>query len=496
MSAVLSRLFAAASVGSALALTTPALATVPEEFGAGARRIGMGGGGVAEVGDGFAALLNPAGLHQIRRPTAAAALSWGLIRLADPGAVWWDTNRDGLVNTDDPPLLLDDGADDTLGAHLAIGRHIGSKWGFGVGLYVPLQRLFRLETFEPALPTYLQLDNRLQRYVLAVGVGGEVLPGVAIGAGVDVVPRVRFTISLTADIVASADEEAEDLGEVVSDAVIDVHEIELDIIPGFAPTVGLQLDFGRWSPKLRGLRLGASWRGAVGVPIRGDLDIQANLAATDIGELDPFVLAGIVDAEMFLYDHYVPMRVDVGLSYAYEPYIRLFADLRWTRWSPMIPSIARVTDATLETPLISVGDVIRDGNAFQLDLRDTLSVRAGGEMDLPRVTLDGPARYVQTRLRAGVGWIPSPVRAQGPDSNFLDGDRLALSGGAGVEFWDPFKLTHGPIRVDAGVSYHRMLRRELLRASESPRPGYPVDADRFVIRGDAVMLTAGVSFDY
>ena len=55
--------------------------------------------------------------------------------------------------------------------------------------------------------------------------------------------------------------------------------------------VGL-LDFGRWTPILDGLMIGATWRNKIGVPIDAQLDIQANIRATDIGELGPFVLAG------------------------------------------------------------------------------------------------------------------------------------------------------------------------------------------------------------
>lgn len=479
-----------------LLLLGTAFATVPDTFGVGARQIAMGGGGVAQVSDGAAATVNPAGLYRIRRPTLAASVAWGMHRLRTQQPVFWDTNRDGLLDERDPPLVLpDDGVDDTIGFQMSLGRHIGQRFGLGLSIYIPANRLFRLETYEPALPTYVLYANRAQRYTLSAGVGGEILPGFAIGAGVDFVPRVAFTVGMTADIAVQGDDAAEDLGGLVGDVRIDIHEIALDVIPGLAPTVGLQLDFGRWSPKLHGLRFGATWRGKVGIPINANLDIQANLSARDIGSLDPLALAAIIDAELFLFDHYLPMKVDAGFAWELGDFLRASADARWTDWRGMLLSVASIGDTEVTTPLFDLDDV-RDGNAYRVGLRSTWGVRAGAEMKLPRIEVAKRVRYLQLVTRAGFGWEQSPLTGQGAGSNFLDADRWWLSGGLGGEIWDPFGLTNGPIRLDAFFQYHSLINRTLERSTAVPRAGYPVDTPNFEASGWILLLGAELSFDY
>lgn len=477
--------------------SSTAFATVPDKFGVGAKQVATGGGGVAHVDSAAAASINPAGLHRIRRPTLAASFAWGMQRLQTQPSVWWDTNRDGVLDERDSPLQLpDDGADDLFGFQVSVGRHLGKRFGLGLSIYLPATRLFRLETFEPAIPHYILYANRGQRYVATAGVGGEVVPGVAIGVGVDFVPRVAFTVGMTADIVVEGDAEAEDLGELVADARIDIHEVALDVVPGLAPTVGLQLDFGRWSPKLEGLRLGATWRGRVGIPITADLDIQANLSAEDIGTLDPFALAAIIDADLFLFDHYLPMKVDAGLSYQLAPFLLGTADFRWTDWRGLLLSVARIADADLTTPLFDLDDAIRDGNAHDLVVRSTLGVRVGAEMKLPRFEFSKKLRYLQLVTRAGFGWEQGPLLGQDADSNFLDGDRWWFSGGLGGEIWDPIGITNGPVRLDGFFQYHRLVTNELQRTTTTPRAGYPVDADRFVAGGWILLVGAEMSFEY
>lgn len=484
------------AVCAALLGGSTASATVPDTMGLGYDRMSMGGAGVSIADDGAAAVLNPAGLGRVRRPTLTLGGLWGKMDLTAPPPVWWDTNRDGTVDERDPPLRLDDGVDDLAGLHLTLSRHLGGRFGFGVAIYTPAQRLFRLDTFEPALPTYVQYRNRLQRYQLAAGVGGEVLPGVRLGVAVDVVPRVKFSVGMVADITVTADEEAEDLGQLVTEAVIDVNEVRLDIVPGFAPVIGLQLDLGRWHRALDGLRIGAAWRGEVGVPVTADLDVQANIRTTQIGEIDPVALAAVIDADLFLYDHYVPMKVDVGLSYTRAPWIELAADVRWTNWRRMLLSVARVQDATLTTPLFDLGDVIVDGNDHEVQLRGTVSVRAGGSVSFPRVELKSRARYVAVSTSAGGGFEPTPLVAQGPDSALLDAGRWWLAGGLRVETWDPFRMVNGPIHLGAFFQLHRLLPRALDHASDTPRPGFSRDGQPMVAGGSMLVIGGELGFEY
>jgi hypothetical protein len=478
-----------------LALLGIANATVPDLYGLGADRVAMGGAGGAISDDGTSAVLNPAGLGAIRRPTLTLGGLWGRMDLAESPPVWWDTNRDGLITEDDPPLTLGKPVDDVGGFHLSIGRHLGGRFGFGLAMWFPAQRLFRLKTFEPSLPTYIMYDNRPQRYELAAGFGGEVLPGVRVGAAINVVPRVRFTVGMVADIAITGSEDTEDLSEVIDDVVVDVNEIKLDVVPGFTPVLGLQFDLGRWHRALRGLRLGASWRGTVGVPVKADIDIQANVRAEDLGSLEPIALAGVINADMSLYDHYVPMKVEISAAWTFDPWIDLAIDARWTDWRGMVMSVARIEDASLTTPLVDVGDAIRDGNDHEVTLRSTWSVRAGGAVRLPRVELDKRARYVQVAMQAGAGFEPTPLVSQGVESALLDADRWWLAGGLSLETWDPFRLVNGPLRVATFFQYHRLLPAALPHASDTPRAGWSRAGD-IPASGSMLVIGGEVGFEY
>lgn len=488
--------FFGAWLGSLL-VASSAFATVPDTFGTGIRHMGRGGGGVAHVGDGAAAMMNPSGLWRVRRPEVSLGFSAGLPELQAPPPVWWDTNQDGVVDERDPPLQLDGQVEPMWGLHASLARHIGSRVGFGVSIYMPTNRLFRLKTFDPTLPTYIQYDNRPHRYVLAAGLGGRVLPGFAIGAGVDIVPRVTFNVDLTADIeVQGASKDDDQLEDLVGDIRIDTHEIELDISPGVVPVVGLQLDFGAWSKHLEGLSLGAMWRGQTGMEILADLNLQANLALTDAGSLDPYTAAVVIDAPLAIFDHFLPMRTDIGISYAYKDALLLYGDARWMGWRQMMLSVSQLGDTTITAPLVDLNGNVQDGNSYALQARDTWEVRVGGEAHLPRFDFPGRLKYIDITLRSGVGYHPTPLVAQNADTALLDANRWSISGGAGISFWDPFKLVDGPIHFDMMFQLHQFIPAVWPHATDVPRAGFTTNGADIDVKGRIAVLGAEVGFSY
>ena len=67
---------------------------------------------------------------------------------------------------------------------------------------------------------------------------------------------------------------------------------------------------------------------------------------------------------------------------------------------------------------------------------------------------------------------PLPVDPRAIESSaLLDADRLVVSGGAGVEFWDPFALVDGPVSFDAFLQWHALMPSSLPRATAEPRSG-------------------------
>jgi len=339
----------------ALLLAFEAKATTPDLFGAGARSLGSGGSGVAVTNDGDAARINPAGLAEVRKPTVSIGMLGALPRFAAIPDLWWDTNRDGRVDAADPPLAYDDGVEPIAGMNLSHGKNIGGKFAIGATVYVPLQRILRFSTFEPALPSYFMYDNRPQRYTFALGVGGHIWKGLSVGASVDLLPAARYRVALTLDATVTGDvDENGDVQQIIGDVTVDVHDMDLDLVPGFAPILGLQVDFGKFSPALDGLWLGVAYRGSIGLPISVDLDVQANVAITDVGDLEPFVFAAILDAGLGLYDHYVPAQLTTGLAWRAPDRFAASVDVKWTDWRPMTLNVGKLDRLNVTSPLISL----------------------------------------------------------------------------------------------------------------------------------------------
>lgn len=480
-----------------LGLAGPAHATQPDLFGFGGSGMGSGGGGVAMVEDGTAAWLNPGGLSRIRRPTFNLGGFATVDSFQQVPDLYWDTNRDGVLDDRDDPLPWDTDVQDVQGFQLHVGRQIGGKFGFGLMAWLPFRRLYRLSTIEPDLPTYVMYENRPQRYVLAAGVGGEIVKGVNIGLSFDAQSRARFDIygTLTAS-VAPPESEEDGVDGTVTALDADVHALELDLGYSVLPVVGTQLELGRWHDKLDGLVIGASFRPGQAVAVTADLDIQGNVAVEDVGDLDPFLIGTVIRAEALLYDHYIPPRLALGAALRTDDTFSAYIDATWQDWRRARFHVAELTSATITAPLADLDDQITDGNDYTVDLRSTWSLRSGLDLKLPRVGLDNDWEYVQVSVRGGVAWVPTPLRSQGANSAFLDSDRTQVTLGAGVEFHDPFELVDSPVWINAYGQVHLLGRATLPRSTDVPRAGFPVEGAGIPIGGTLVVIGGEWGFEY
>lgn len=475
-----------------------AMATPPDLYGVGGRSMGAGGGGVAWVEDGSAARMNPAGLHRVRQPVAGVGYALAHERFLPVPPLYWDTNRDGSLDERDAPLEYDPGVDDASGFTLFAGKQVGGKFGIGLNLYLPTQRLIRFRTFEPSLPTWFMYENRTQRFVLTAGLGGEIVKGLSVGLSADMLAAARFDVLLTIDGALSGDaSETEDANQLVGDIVVDVHELELDLVPVIIPIVGMQFDFGPWVPSLEGLVLGATWRKSSGLPIDVRVDMQANVEISDVGDLEPYILAAILDGNLNLYDHYVPSEFAFGAAWRSDDTLSAYVDVRRTDWAGMRMNIAQLGAIDLTAPLVDVDENFTDGNAHTPPvLFPTVSVRAGAEMRLPKRLTDRRWRYTRLAIRGGVGRVPTPLVSQGPNTAFLDTDRMFATLGAGLELWDPFALVDAPVYFDIFGQYNVLSSGLLVREPGDPAPGRPVDNRPIPLGGNIVVVGGQWTFDF
>lgn len=478
-------------------LSGPAYATSPDMFGLGGRSMGAGGGGVALVEDGTAAWLNPAGLGRIRRPEAGVGFMAGFDSFDDSPDLYWDTNRDGSLDERDAPLQWSTDVENPTGYQLFVGKQIGGKFGLGAAAWLPAQRLYRMSTVEPDLPTYWQYENRPQRYTLAIGVGGEIVRGVNVGASVDMHSRAVFDMYGTANLSIAPPEDPDgEVEQVITDVSIDVHDLVLDLRYAALPVLGVQLEVGRWSEKLDGLVVGVSYRPRLDVSIDADLDIQADVALTDVGDLDPYLVGAVVQADAELFDHTLPRRLALGVAWRTDEVFSAYVDAIWQDWRGARVNVTHLRSAEITSPLADLSDTLRDGNDYEVVMRPTTTFRTGLDLKLPRWELHNDFQYLRLSFRGGFAYVPTPLTAQGENSAFLDSDRTSFTVGAGAEVHDPFDLVDAPVRFDLYAQLHQLGRTTLPRSSATPRAGFPIDEAGIPIGGTIVIIGGQWGFEY
>lgn len=480
-----------------LTLTSVAQAGPNDLYGFGAPAIGRGGGGVAIVDDPAGVFLNPAALVRMPEPKAMVGYSLLRMRLAALPAVRWDTNQDGVVDDTDEPLQLDPNPQPADGFSVAIGKPIRERFGIALAAFAPSRSLLRIHTFEPALPSWFMLENSAQRFELALGFGWEQFRGVRVGGAVEMIARSRYTLRLTMDVpVHGAADDDETLGELVGPITLDPHEMELDVSPALAPLAGVQWDVGELLPALDGLQMGLTYRGAVGLPVEVDVELQGNFRAEEVGDLDPLVYTLVAPIGLDVFDHYLPEQWTGGVAWE-APAWRAYVDVRRTGWDRMRLNVATVVNSEVQSQIITLSDpTIHDGNPYTIRLQPTWSTRAGGEVELSRREVGARFGELAFTGRAGGGFEPTPLVSQGSGTAFLDADRLIGTVGIGVSHEDPFAITEGRVAWDTFFEYQKIASGDLQPGGDPDRAGAPVDGAAIPIGGHLWAAGLQWSFEY
>lgn len=466
-----------------------------DTFGFGAAAVGRGHGGVAIPDGGLTVFRNPALLQGLDWAEVSVGYTLNRSAFAQSPPVYWDTNQDGAIDDLDAPLVLAPETGRADGMTLGIARNVGDRIGLALNLFLPTDEFLRLRTTEPALPTWVMHGNRAKRVEIGVGIGVEVFEGISVGLGTELQAQARYRIHGTLDMAAGAgDGDAEDLGDLIEYVRMDVHEMTLDLVPQYVPVAGLHWDVGRLNPTLNGLQFGLSWRGAGGIPVVADIDLQINGSLNDLGELDPIGIALVIPVKFSIFDHFVPERWSFGAAYQHKRLPRVYMDVHHTRWSEMEVNVAHVAESAIRSQIFQVEkDLLIDANQFDTVFKNTLSVNAGVEVFLPDMASSSPFGVLSPVLRGGFGYIPSPLVSQDARTAFLDADRLLLSGGFGLNHADPWGLVPGPVSWDIFYSRQQLAKGALqVPESDTPRAGAPVDGAAIPIAGH--LWSAGLQF--
>lgn len=405
----------------ALLLLAPAAwAAGPFElYGFNPRAKAMAGAQTAAANDYTAVFYNPALL------TERTSLNFGAaINVVYPNLT---IELENNLPEDSPyqPNMPEPEAGLALGFDFPVGGKLGDRLAVGLGVYLPATEIARIRMLDPSVPQWYLYESGNARM--------EVMPGVAVrwfdwlstGVGLRATGGLSGPTRYTVDPVAGT---------------VDKREFDTSLKYQIAPTLGVSLG------PLWGFRAGASFRGALAMPI--DFPTQMKVDGLDL----------TMDMQIKAISIYSPHTGIVGLAYTFlDDTLTLSVDLQYMRWSEAPdPSVQFVLD-------LSGDDLEHFGIGDRLDLpaegmernvvpalQDTFVPRAGVEF--------APLEFLFVRL--GYYYWPTPVPNQTTGSNYIDNNTHSLSSGVGVMVSDPLEFFSQPILIDASAQMLVLMDRQ------------------------------------
>ncbi|QDG52334.1 hypothetical protein FIV42_16785 [Persicimonas caeni] len=248
------------------------------------------------------------------------------------------------------------------------------------------------------------IDRRVRRMDLELGVAYKVADWLSAGLGAAFVPGSGMNTSVFIPDVS-------DQGDVDVNSDIDT-ESNWGLMAGVLVDATDDLSFG--------LQL----RNEVYFRIQGTNNIRLG---TEGGEDER-----IIEQELDWTPSYSPASAAVGVAWTVGR-AQILADARYERWSDF-----------------------RDTHSQPTNFEDTLSPRLGLEYELES----------GSDLRAGLGWVPSPVPDQTGRTNYVDNDRLITSAGASYTF-DAFGA---PLQLDWALQMQLLFTRDTEKAVRGDYP--------------------------
>ncbi|MGE0547789.1 MAG: OmpP1/FadL family transporter [Kofleriaceae bacterium] len=351
----------------------------------------------------------------------------------DPAAVALATRPEVLIGYQSTMGRLsindrDAGAGDSRGTSLGLVIPFELdelRIGAGVGLYLPDSYVARISVAPMTEPQFTRLATVSHRMVIEP-VAAIAYRNFAFGAGA----------SLLAD--ARSRKLAFDVG-VVGGAAQGTAEVDVSLPPRIAPLLS-----ARWSPA-RIVDVSATFRGELSLDLALDIDANVNV---------PQVVTGTAEISLRSVHYFTPMRVAVAAAVEPRDDLLITGELAWERWSTLgsgVPDLRVLLALDTAPPLVSQV-------APPAHLRDIFTPRLGVEW-----------RTGAVRLRAGGGYLPSPIPPQTGLTSFADGARVLTTAGAGIRI-APSALWRQPIDIDLALAWQHVVD-ELVHKDMALYPG-------------------------
>lgn len=258
---------------------------------------------------------------------------------------------------------------------------------------------------------YTLTDRRLKRMDLELGVAYRVSDWISAGLGASFSPGSAMSTSIY-------------LPDVSNQSKVDLNT-DIDTESNWGLIAGVMAELAD------GLHLGLQYRSEVYFRIHGENNIRLGTA----GKEDDRVITQRLDWT----PSYSPHTVAAGLAWQFGSSM-LMLDGRYERWSDF-----------------------RNTHSQPAGFKDTISPRLGFEYALES----------GNKLRAGVGWVPSPVPDQTGRTNYVDNDRAMASVGASYRV-DALGL---PLNIDWALQLHLLRTRVTHKSMRGVVPGCAPEVD-------------------
>lgn len=268
-----------------------------------------------------------------------------------------------------------------LATNLPLGTFLEDRIFIGVAIGLPHDGLYDVDQPDDENVNFVFWDNRNRRLVLSGVLAAQVVDWLSVGVGTTLLPDVTGRVQ----------------ADLTSEEGNNATRVEVDY--NFAVTAGLLLEPLDW------LAVGVTYRGQQYTEILMPVDVEVAAGV-------PPVLAEVVAPAYSL-----PHEVAVGVSVNPLESLLLAADATWYDYSTFRYSSPDVTVLDRE------GEALQESQRALVEFSDVVALRMGAEWAvLPEVL-----------LRAGYGFIPSPVPPQHGVTNLLDATRNTISVGVGLD---------------------------------------------------------------
>ena len=429
-----------AGVCAVLAALLPASADAnpPDLYGYGARGAALAGAMTAAVDDSTANFYNPAALTRS-----------GFLQI-DIGYMVSSTS----LRLNDADVGVDEGSGGQIG--VVVPGDIGPvRVAFGLGIFLPQDRLSRVRALPQHQPRFVAYDNRPQRIFITTNVAVSPLPWLHLGAGVTFLTETR--------------------GKLVLDGLLFLGDAERSTLHG-----ELDVRFETIRYPSAGILFTPSDSWSIGLTFRDEVAVELSLGASVDGAVvvgnQPFPGQLIIDS--FNTNLFTPRQLWLGGTYRPISELLLSLDIGWLQWSRFPAPTAR-TLIDIEVEGLDLAQYIPPTTeVVEPDFHDIVSVRFGleGSIEL--------GRHAVLDLRGGYAYEPTPAPDQPEGTNFVDSDKHTIGYGVGITFrdWNPWVTA--PVSVDLAGQIILLSEREYRKSDPTDIVGdYSADGELYTFTG-------------